>query len=379
MNITGAWAYISRLWSTDLPADKVEATLHSLRDKQPVPVYWLFGKTQSGKTSIIRYLTGETVAVIGSGFRPCTLTTQKYYFPLAEAPVIEFLDTRGVDDPQYDPAADIAAFHDAAHVMIVTVKITDFAQGTVISALKQIKADSPTRPVLLVLTCLHEALNGIPHDSPDALPILKRLEEEHAKAFGELITETVRIDLTKPEEGFPEPDYHGMELKQSLLNQLPEAYRQALEQNAEAVRLLKDLHQDHAGPIIAAYASMAASAAALPVPFVDLVLLPAVQAKMVYHLAGVYKQELSTTRFIELAGSLGVGLIARQAVREVAKLVPFVGSAVASALAFASTYALGRAMCLYFEQVHDGHVPDKDVLKTLYAEQFAAAKKRWMP
>jgi len=57
--------------------------------------------------------------------------------------------------------------------------------------------------------------------------------------------------------------------------------------------------------------------------------------------------------------------------------VPVVGSAIAAATAFASTYALGRAFCLYFEQVHDGQLPEPAVLKTLYAEQFAAAKKRW--
>jgi len=38
----------------------------------PAPVIWLFGKVQSGKTSIIRALTGAERAQIGGGFKPCT-------------------------------------------------------------------------------------------------------------------------------------------------------------------------------------------------------------------------------------------------------------------------------------------------------------------
>ena len=54
---------------------------------------WLFGKTQSGKTSIIKFLTGASDAEIGSGFRPCTRFSREYDFPNAEAPLLSFLDT----------------------------------------------------------------------------------------------------------------------------------------------------------------------------------------------------------------------------------------------------------------------------------------------
>jgi uncharacterized protein (DUF697 family) len=145
----------------------------------------------------------------------------------------------------------------------------------------------------------------------------------------------------------------------------------------EAMNLLKDLHQQHAAPIIVGYASLAATAAAVPVPFVDLVMLPAIQARMVFQLSKQYGQEMTYLRMLELTGSLGIGLLAHQAVREVAKLIPYVGSAVGASLAWASTYALGRAICEYYESVHDGHLPGPDLLKKLYAEQFADAKARW--
>jgi uncharacterized protein (DUF697 family) len=228
---------------------------------------------------------------------------------------------------------------------------------------------------------LHETLaehpTPYPFEAGDGPEPFSKLIAEHRANFEGLVDAIVPVDLTRPEEGFAELHYGGEHLKRVLLDHLPAAYRQSLSRMTDAMKLLSDLHQQHAGPLIIGYASLAATAAALPVPFVDLVLLPAIQSRMVFHLAKLYGQEMTTTRMLELTGSLGIGLLARQAVREVAKLIPHVGSAVGASLAWASTYALGRAICEYYEQVHDGHVPKPELLKKLYAEQFAAATARW--
>ena len=72
---------------------RLQAELEQLRQRTPVPVFWLFGRTQSGKTSVIKYLTGAAEAEIGQGFRPCTRFSRLYQFPSAEAPLLTFLDT----------------------------------------------------------------------------------------------------------------------------------------------------------------------------------------------------------------------------------------------------------------------------------------------
>src|SRR3954470_325200 len=109
------WGVMKRMFNRDAgPPPDLDATLTQLRAKTPTPVFWLLGKTQSGKTSIIRYLTGADDAVIGSGFRPCTKTSRRYQFPSPDAPLMAFLDTRGVDEPGYDPAEDAAAFDQLA-------------------------------------------------------------------------------------------------------------------------------------------------------------------------------------------------------------------------------------------------------------------------
>jgi uncharacterized protein (DUF697 family) len=388
------WGVVKRIFSKDdTPPPDLEATLAELRAKTPAPVFWLLGKTQSGKSSIIRHLTGADEAVVGSGFRPCTRTSRQFQFPTPEAPLLSFLDTRGVDEPGYDPAEDIAAFDPVAHLVIVTAKATDFAQGNIRAALEPIRRANPSRPVVLAVTCLHEAIPRQPHPTPypfaeliadPAAPIpdsvpepLRRCIDEHRRAFAGLFDACVPIDLTKPEDGFPDPSYGGDALKDALLRSLPGAYRQTLLRLKEATEALKDVHLRHAVPVIVGYSSMAATAGAIPIPFVDLALIPGIQSRMVTHLARLYGQPMSAGRFKEVAASLGIGILARQAVREVVKFIPYVGSVAGAAVAWASTYALGRAFCYYYEAVCEGHVPDAQALKKFYHEQYAAAEKGW--
>ena len=313
----------------------------------------------------------------------------RYQFPSPESPLLAFLDTRGVDEPGYDPAEYISAFNSQAHVIVVTAKATDFAQGNIRHALEPIRKAYLGRPVILCVTCLNEAIPRQPHPQPYPfdpsaphsvdghliLAALARHIDEHRRAFAGLFDLCVPIDLTKPADGFADPTYGGETLKRALMDSLPAAYRQTLLSLKEATDALKEVHLRHAAPIIVAYSSMAASAGAVPIPFVDMALLPGIQTRMVHHLAKVYGQPMTAERFREVATSLGLGILARQAVREVTKFIPYVGSVAGAAVAWASTYALGRAFCHYYQAVCEGHIPDAHRLKKFYHEQYAAAEK----
>src|SRR5437016_4098838 len=113
---------LKHLISRDERPVDVQARLEKILDHVPAPVFWLFGKTQTGKTSIIKYLTGADAAEIGRGFKPCTRFSRIYQFPTSEAPLVSFLDTRGLDEPGYDSQEDLAQFNTQAHAMLVTVK-----------------------------------------------------------------------------------------------------------------------------------------------------------------------------------------------------------------------------------------------------------------
>jgi uncharacterized protein (DUF697 family) len=402
-----------RWFSREHRAAQLRERLGQLRQRTAVPVFWLFGKTQSGKTSIIKYLTGADAAEIGLGFRPCTRFSREYQFPTPEAPLLIFLDTRGVDEPGYDPAEDLARFNSQAHVIVVTVKALDHAQERMLGHLRTIRRARPHRPVVLALTCLHEAYPQQQHPQPypfaaqAAAPVglegngeasrtrakggtgpaadeparippdLARTLAEQRRRFEGLVDVVVPLDLTRPEEGFEDPDYGGERLKQVLLESLPGAYRQTLLTLDEATRGLRELYAGQVLPHIAGYSTLAATAGAIPLPWVDLLILPGIQTQMIYHLARLYGQPLSATRFLELAGTLGLGVLVRQATRELVKFIPYVGSVAGGALAGASTFALGKAFCYYYSAVHQGHVPRPEELRRYYHEQLALAEYFW--
>ena len=367
-----------------------EALLATWKNQRPVPVFWLVGKTQSGKTSIIRYLTKASDAVIGNGFRPTTRFTRRYDFPSAELPLLAFLDTRGLDEPGYDPTTDIAVCSNQAHCVIATVKVADPAQASVRGVLESLRKARPDRPVVLCLTCLHEADIYAPLPLPypfrpmaasewwdwpaELSKTLRDQLEKQLQQFTGLYDIAVPLDLTRPEDGFPVPDYGGSALQEALVQALPQAYRQTLLQWESLLTELKDLHLQQALPVILGYSVLAGTIGALPLPLMDLPLLIGLHLRMARHLAGIYGQSIRLDHYRELTGILGTTLITRQLARQLAKLIPVVGTVLGGAVAFASTYALGRALCYYFETVHAGHVPDATTLRRLFQEQFAAAE-----
>ncbi len=389
------WERTRRLFSPSLREEDIRAHLDRLRQQTPTPVFWLIGKTQSGKTSLIRYLTGADRAEIGKGFQPCTRFSSKYVFPTEQDPLLCFLDTRGLDEPGYDPAEDLARFDTEAHVILVVVKALDHAQQNVIEALRRIRAAQPRRPVLLVLTCLHEAYPQqqhplpypfgtdaqLPAEVPEQLANLALSIAELRRRFEGVVDRVVAVDLTPADEGFNDANYGGESLRQALVEFLPAAQAQTLRTLEVAQKDLQDLFAGQALPTIIGYSTLAGTAGAVPIPFVDLALVSAVQTSMVYELAQLYGQPLSVQRLGELASALGLGLLSRQAGRALIKVIPGLGTVIGSvaggALAGASTFALGKAFCYYYRAVLQGHVPDPADLRRYYKDQLEEAESAW--
>ncbi len=356
----------------ELDKEKFERERERLLQRAPVPSFWLFGKTGSGKTSIIKYLTGAMEAEIGTGFRPQTKFSQRYVFPSVESPLLEFLDTRGVGESGYDPAEDIALSDETTHLMIVTARIADHALNSVLEPLKRIRKANPTRPIVLVLTCLHDLYPQEQHPDPDPfetaettgvadlnrLPeTLRRSLEEQSRRFSGLVDEIVPVDLTKPEEGFQNPNFGGERLKAALIRRLPEAYRQTFLTMTDVMESLKDLHEERAMPYVISASTLAATAAAVPVPWIDIPVVMGVQSDLVRRLAGLYGQEFDAQHFLQIAGAVGGRLVLRQLVRETLKVIPGVGQAANAALAFAATYALRPGVLLVLWREVDGPRP----------------------
>ncbi len=371
----------------------------ALLEKTPVPVMWLFGKTGSGKTSIVRYLTGATTAVIGNGYRPQTKTSVQYDFPSAEDTIVRFLDTRGIGEAGYDPGEDIAALESRAHVFIAVVRVMDHALDEIVSSLKRIRAARPSLPVVLALTCLHEAYPMEQHPAPDPFlsaaslgtnasspqdfsslglnPVLARSLVEQQRRFEGLVDRIVPLDMTKTEEGFHFPNFGGNRLEEVLIELLPAACRQVILHLDDLRTSLKDLHEQRALPTILTYSSLAATAAAVPLPWLDIPVVISLQSRLIYVLADQYDQQMNVGVLTKMAGAVAGQLALRFAVRAPLKLIPVLGQTANAAMAFAYTFSLGKACCWYFGECRQGNTPSPEELKEVWGEQLQQATNRW--
>lgn len=375
----------------------LEKSLREAREKIPVPVLWLIGKTQAGKTSIIRALTGSETAEIGNGFQPCTRQSRFYDFP-AEAPVVRFLDTRGLGEVAYDPGDDIHYCESKSHLLIAVMKVADLQQQSVFDVLHTVRARHPEWPLLIVQTGLHECYppggrhilpwpygqEPLPDTVPADLKRALRAQREVADDLsGHAPVRWVAVDLTLPEDGYDPPDY-GLE---ALWLEIEALSSLGLENLLSSTAQVRDLFERTAHQHIVGYATTAAGLGALPV--VDLVSVTAVQAKMLHSLAVLYGQSWDKRTISEFLGLLGAGVatgyLARWAGRTVSKVIPFFGQTLGAlwgaSASSATTYALGKAAVYFFVRHRNQLNVDAETLRRIYAEELkrgaAILKDRW--
>ncbi len=381
----GAWNKLKQaLGAAATDPGRVEAALEAATAQQPPPVMWLLGATQAGKTSIIRTLTGNTAVEIGNGFRPCTRRSDLYEFP-AGAPVLSFLDTRGLGEVAYDPAEDIALCETRAHLVITVVRVTETRPRAVQEVLRGIRKRHPDWPVIVAQTCLHTAYpEGVEHvlpypfSSPDwqeRVPAdLRRLLLAQRDAFaklpgaGDVIW--VPVDFTLAEDGFEPADYGA----DALWNAIDRAMFMDLRARVIADDGVADVFWRDAHPKVVGYSLTAAVAGGVPVA--DLALLPSVQAAMIYALAETYGVQWTARNSKEFLGLLGAGFLVayggRSLGRSLAKLVPVwgqtAGIAWGAAAGGAITFGLGKAACHYLARKRAGQAVSAEQLREVYRE-----------
>jgi uncharacterized protein (DUF697 family) len=350
----------------------------------PVPVFWLLGKAQSGKTSIVRALTGSSRAEIGGGFRPCTRKSQLYPFPDEDQYFLQFLDTRGLGEAEYDPTEDIRVLENQSHCLVLVIKAMDHAQQAVLEPLGKIRKAHPRWPLIVVQTSLHEGyptartahLLPYPYDQfpyPPQVPddLARSLASQRQWFDGD--AHFVPVDFTLPEDAY-DPQSYGLDaLWWTIEDVVPLGLGAMMRQHHKTFR---DAYFRAAHPHILGYCVAAGAAAGLPVPLLDLPLVLAIQGKLFHSIATLYGQKMTPQRAAEVFGALGFGFAARMGGRELLKIVPGVGTTVAAMFAAASTYALGCTLCAYFSFALHGDVPDAATLRKLYEEEFEEGRSR---
>ncbi|QSQ13296.1 DUF697 domain-containing protein [Myxococcus landrumensis] len=104
----------------------------------------------------------------------------------------------------------------------------------------------------------------------------------------------------------------------------------------------------------------AAGAAAIPIPVpgAHTALTSAIEAYMIYHVAGIYGEKLTLGEALGLIPALGAGVVARKAatavVGETVGWIPFAGWLLKGAASGGTAFAMGVAAVTYFEKKYPG-------------------------
>lgn len=135
----------------------------------------------------------------------------------------------------------------------------------------------------------------------------------------------------------------------------------------------------HADSVIRSHIMFSMGFGLIPIPIVDIFAVSAMQLDMIRQLCKVYDKDFSESQGKAIVSSLTSATLARLAGTSLAKLIPIVGSIVGgvanSAMAGASTFALGEVFKIHFET--GGTILDFDTarLKKMYTEKFEKGKK----
>lgn len=371
--------------------EEVADILETVRTQLPTTEAILIGKPQSGKSSIVRGLTGVSADIVGQGFRPHTQHTQRYAYPSDELPLLIFTDTVGLGDVNQSTQAiidellsDLEEKTGRARIFILTVKINDFATDSLRQIAVQLRKKHPEIPCLLAITCLHELYptdltNHPPY--PPNLDVVHRASDEIQQGFESICDSAVLMDFTLEEDDF-DPVFYGLDaLREAIANRLPEAEATAmyrlLDEQDDASKQLGTLYRDVGRRYIATFSTMAATLAAVPLPFATMPVLTALQVSMIGALGNLYGQTLSPSQAGGIASAIAGGFIAQAVGRELIKFIPGFGSVIAASWAAAYTWALGEGACVYFGDLMGGKKPDPKRIQAVMGEAFEMAKQRF--
>lgn len=366
---------------------EMAAILEQIRAELPTTEVLMIGKPQTGKSSIIRALTGVSDDIIGQGFRPHTQHTQNYAYPTEELPLLIFTDTIGLGEglgeagKLADELNKVLPEGKTSQVIILTVKVTDFATDFLLQTLIHIRSAHPEVPCLLAITCLHELYTTDHHPPyPPTNPELMRAVVALRNQFAPVCDRTTLIDFTLEEDGY-QPVFYGLDaFVNDLAELLPAAESQMIHQllaQSEGSTAMGQLYRDAGRRYILPFSMMAATLAAVPLPLATMPVLTGLQVTLVSLLGKLYGQSLSFSQAGGVASAIAGGFVAQLIGRELIKFIPGVGSVVAASWAAAYTWALGEGACVYFGDLMGGKTPDPQRIKATMQQSFQEAQSRF--
>ncbi|MFN8183601.1 MAG: DUF697 domain-containing protein [Candidatus Nanopelagicales bacterium] len=336
----------------------------------------IFGKTGTGKSTLINAIFGEDVAATGSG-KPVTTGLDYYVHPNG---ILGVYDSRGFETGE---AGDriLAALEEIIttsrggeaaaqiHVAWYTVRWSDRRfeehQAAFVRRLHDLGV-----PVLFVLTQVPCNAAGQIHE--EALEFAR-----YVAALGLPLAADGRVFLTnaKPDPFLATVVFGLQELLDATFDTIPEVAVAAL---SAAQQLDWGRKRQVAKKIIATSSASALATGATPIPFSDAAILVPLQIAMIARLTAAYGTTVPSAQLASLVGSLmlssGATTAGRWMVSSLLRVVPGgqpAAMVISGTVAASMTTAMGWAWVAVLEKyLVNGDVGDEQALRKVFAEEF---------
>lgn len=346
------------------------------------PRFYLVGRSGHGKSSLINTLCGKVVATVGHT-KPESVGSDVYQIPFPDLYACwDVVDSRGIfestgaggtekiDVVEY-LKKDIVKHRPDIILHVISSKETramaeDFKALDAINLhLKETLGYLP--PAIMVLThCDNEKpSNEWPIQSAMKFGSISQRLEYVAKDI--LVSESVPLNKVFPYKGISIQNWRAycaivpvvcaqdeerlwnIDTLQELIGEkLPKSALLGFAQASRQQKLLENLSRG----ITKRFAGAAAAVGSSPIPVSDIAILVPLQSLLIAIIAGLSCRKVDSDTVkeylaavgIDLAGGVGLRLIAQQLI----KFIPIVGSVLSGAIAAAGTYAIGVSAEKYF-------------------------------
>jgi uncharacterized protein (DUF697 family) len=335
----------------------------------------IFGKTGTGKSTLVNAIFGDDVAATGVG-RPVTTGLDYYVHPNG---VLGVYDSRGFEtgeagDRILDALEGIvsdtrrAGVDEQIHTAWYTLRWSDRRfeehQAAFVRRLAGLGL-----PVVFVLTQVPCNAQGQIHE--EALELATYVD-----SMGLPLAAGGRAHLTNAKaDTFLGSVVFGLdELLDATFDTIPQAASAAL---SAAQQIDWGRKRQAAKKIIGASASSALATGATPIPFSDAALLVPLQIGMIAKLTAAYGTSMPSARLGSLVGSLmlagGATTAGRWMVSSLLRVVPGgqpAAMVISGTVAASMTTAMGWAWVAVLERYLAGDLTDDDSVKRYFAEEF---------
>lgn len=341
----------------------------------------IFGKTGTGKSTLVNAIFGEDVAATGTG-RPVTTGLDYYVHPNG---VLGIYDSRGFETGEAGDrilaalselvegtrqAAALEQIHAAWYTVRWSDRRFEDHQAAFVRRLHDLGL-----PVIFVLTQVPRNANGEIHT--EAIEFA-----QYIAGLGLPLAAGGRVYLTnaKPDPFLGTVIFGLQELLDATFATIPEAATAAL----SAAQQLDWGRKRHAAKkIITASAASAMATGATPIPFSDAAILVPLQIGMIAKLTAAYGSRMQSAQLASLVGSLmmasGATTAGRWMVSSLLRVVPGgqpAAMVISGTVAASMTTAMGWAWVAVLEKyLMTGQDDDLEGIRKVFIEEFRARFK----